>query len=63
MAVKVWSFGVALIFAFILGTTVEYRGDPDSLPLSQTVAFIVLGAWSVAVWLVAVGYSEGKRKS
>lgn len=60
MAIKVWSIGVAIIFAFLIGAATE-AGYNDDLTTSQIVGFILFGAWSIGVWLVSIGYSEGKR--
>lgn len=61
MAIKVWSIGVLAFFSFIIGTNVEQNGNGE-MTSAQWGALIALGAWSIAVYLVAIGYSEGKKK-
>lgn len=58
MAFTVWIIGVGMILSFVAGV----RTETDVFTTAASVGFTALIAWSVAVYLVAIGYSEGKRK-
>lgn len=60
MAIKVWGYGVLVIFAFIAGILTE---SGDRTPVALIAASFALPAWSLGVCLVAAGYEEGKKNS
>lgn len=55
----VWAVGVAIIYAFIMGTMAE---SGDEVTTSQWSAIIVLAVWSLACAAYGIGNRHGKQK-